>query len=121
MTTIVVRHRVGDFGTWSRAYKEREEFIGRAASSFKLFQDVDDPNSIVMVIETEEPGNLAALMDDPRFADLKASHTVIDPITISAEVKCQLTKGEAPSCRVDQYPVGSSTEIHGIRTSATVD
>ena len=86
MTTIVIRHRVGDFGTWFHAHEERAEVIGQASSSMRTFQDVDDPKSVVLVIETDEAGKLAAMMDDPRFAELKVSHTVIDPIIISAEV-----------------------------------
>jgi hypothetical protein len=86
MATIVVRHRVGNFDTWLHAHEERVEVIGQFSSSFRTFQDVDEPNSIVLVIETDEPGNLAAMMDDPGFTELKASHTVIDPIIVSAEV-----------------------------------
>ncbi len=86
MATIVVRHRVADFNTWLHAHEERVEVIGQFSSSFKTFQDVDEPNSIVLVIETDEPGELATIMDDRRFAELKASHTVIDPIIVSAEV-----------------------------------
>jgi hypothetical protein len=86
MATIILRHKVGDFRTWFHAHEERAAVIGEFSSSFRTFQDVDEPNSIVLVIETDEPGNLAAMMDDPGLAELKASHTVIDPIIISAEV-----------------------------------
>ena len=86
MATILVRHRVGDFNTWLHAHEERVEVIGQFSSSVRTFQDVDEPNSIVLVIETDEPGKLAAMMDDPVFAELKTSHTVIDPIIVSAEV-----------------------------------
>jgi len=86
MATMVVRHRVGDFGVWIHGHGERAEVIGQHSSSFKTFQDVHEPNSIVLVIETDEPGELAAMLDDPVFADLKTSHTVIDPIIVSAEV-----------------------------------
>jgi hypothetical protein len=86
MVTIVARHRVGNFSTWIRAHEERAKVIGQASSSFKTFQDVDDPNSIVLVIETDEPGKLAAIVDDPGFDELKVSHTVLDPIIVSAEV-----------------------------------
>ena len=102
MATIVARHRVADFGTWIRAHIERAEALGQASSSFKTFQDVTDPNSIVLVIETDEPGKLAAMMDDPQFTAVKASHTVIDPIVVSAEVRCELTKASGLLCRVDQ-------------------
>lgn len=86
MATIVVRHRVGDFCTWIHAHKERAEIFGQACSSFKMFQDVDEPKSVVLVFETDEPGKLAAMMEDPGFTELKTSHTVIDPIVVSVEV-----------------------------------
>ena len=65
MTTIIARHRVGNYDTWIRAHAERAEVLGQASSSLRTFQDVDDPNSVVLVIETEEPEKLAALMADP--------------------------------------------------------
>ena len=60
--------------------------LGQACSSFKTFQDVDDPNSIVLVIETDQPGKLAAMVDDPKNAAGKASHPVLEPTIVSAEV-----------------------------------
>jgi hypothetical protein len=51
-----------------------------------MFQDVDDPESVVMMIETDEIGKLEAMMNDPSFKELSASTTVIDPIIVSAEV-----------------------------------
>jgi hypothetical protein len=110
MATIVARHRVADFGTWIRAHKQRAETLGQASSSFKTFQDVGDPNSIVLVIETDVPGKLAAMMDDRQFAAVKASHTVIDPIVVSAEVKCESTKADGLLCRVDQELIRTSPE-----------
>ena len=86
MATIVARHRVGDFDTWISAHDERAGVIRQWASSFRTFRDTDDPNSIVMVIETDEPEKLAAMMNAPEVADVKASHTVIDPTTVSTEV-----------------------------------
>ncbi len=86
MATLIVRHRVGDFGVWIHSHEERAEVLGEFSSSFRTFQDVDEPNSIVLVIETDEPGKLVAMLDGPSFADVKASHTVIEPIIVSAEV-----------------------------------
>ena len=86
MVTIVVRHKVGDFCTWIHGHEERAEFLRQACSNFKTFQDVDDPKSVVLVIETDDAGRLEAMMDDPSFAGLNASHTVIDPIVVSIEV-----------------------------------
>jgi hypothetical protein len=87
MATIVARHAVGNFDTWINAHEGRAEVIGRASSSFKTFQDVNDPNSVVLVIETDNPEELTAMLNAPEVADAKASHTVIDPVVISTEVE----------------------------------
>ena len=60
--------------------------LGQASSSLRTFQDVDDPNSVVLVIETDEPDKLAELMADPKNDEVKASHTVIEPIIVSVEI-----------------------------------
>ena len=86
MATVIVRHRVGDFGVWIHSHEERAEVLGEFSSSARTFQDVDEPNSIVLVIETDEPGKLTAMLEDPGLAELKASHTVIEPIIVSVEV-----------------------------------
>ena len=86
MATVIVRHRVGDFGVWIHSHEERAEVLGEFASSFRTFQDVAEPNSVVLVIETDEPGKLVAMLEDPSLAELNASHTVIEPIIVSAEI-----------------------------------
>jgi hypothetical protein len=86
MTAFILRHRVGDFGTWFHAHEERAEMIGQVSSSLRMFQDVDDPNSVVMMIETDELGKLEVVMNGPGFKELSASTTVIDPIIVSVEV-----------------------------------
>ena len=47
MATVIVRHKVGDFDTWISGHQERADLFASVVSSFKTFQDVDDPNSIV--------------------------------------------------------------------------
>lgn len=86
MATIILRHRVGDSCTWIHAHEEQAEILGQACSSFKTFRDIDEPKSIVLVIESDEPGKLISSMDDPDFAELKTLHTVNDPIVVSAEL-----------------------------------
>jgi hypothetical protein len=84
MPTIVVRHKVGDFETWLRGHKERVDLFG---STFKTFQDVDDPNSVVLVIEVDDVEKMGAMVNDPANAAIKARHTVLEPITISMPVE----------------------------------
>ncbi len=86
MPTLIVRHKVGDFGTWLKGHKEREQLFSSAVSSFKTFQDQDDPKSIVMVLEVTDMQKLGSIMNDPKLQGAKDRHTVKDPIVLSTQV-----------------------------------
>ncbi|MGQ7869087.1 hypothetical protein [Sunxiuqinia sp. sy24] len=55
-------------------------------TSFTTFQDADDPNSMVLVIDTPDVEKFGAMVNDPANAGIKAKHTVLDPIAISMKV-----------------------------------
>jgi hypothetical protein len=84
--TIIARHKVGDINVWIKGHHDRVELFAPAASSFKTFQDTDDPNSVVMIIEVTDLDKLAAIMNDPKNKDVKNKHTVIEPIIMSMPV-----------------------------------
>ena len=86
MPTVITRHRVGDFDTWIAGHQEREELFASAVSSFKTFQDSDDPNTVLMVMEVIDMEKMGALVNDPANNEIKARHTVIEPITLSMQV-----------------------------------
>ena len=86
MPTVVVRHKVGDFATWLKGHEDRMRIFAPAVSSFKTFQDQDDPNSIVLVFEVTDMEKLKAIMTDPKVQEIKDRHTVKDPIVLSTEV-----------------------------------
>jgi hypothetical protein len=90
MSTIIIRHRVGDFNTWIKGHHDRVELFTQAVSSFRTFQDAGDPNSIVMVLEVTDMEKLQRMVQDTGNVEVnakKAKHTVIDPITVSMEVE----------------------------------
>ena len=87
MPTVVVRHKVGDFDTWLKGHQDRVNIFSPAVSSFKTFQDQDDPTSIVMVMEVTDMEKLAAIINDPSVQEAKDRHTVKDPIILSQEVQ----------------------------------
>jgi len=87
MQTIVARHKVGNINAWLKGHKDRVNLFGPAVSSFKTFQDADNPNSVVLVMETTDMQKLAAIINDPSNAAIKAKHTVIEPVTISMQVQ----------------------------------
>ena len=86
MPTVVVRHKVGDFETWLKGHQDRVKIFAPAVSSFKTFQDQDDPQSVVMVLEVTDMEKLNAIMNDPKIQEAKDRHTVKDPILLSMPV-----------------------------------
>ena len=86
MPTVVVRHKVGDFDTWIKGHKDRVELFSPEVTSFKTYQDVSDPNSVVMVLEVTDMAKLKSLVEDPKNDEIKAKHTVIEPIVVSMPV-----------------------------------
>ncbi len=86
MPTIIARHKVGDINTWLGGHQDRLELFAPVSSSFRTFQDMDDPNSVVIIIETDNVEKLASVINDPANAEVKARHTVLEPITISTEL-----------------------------------
>lgn len=86
MPTIISRHKVGDISKWLEGHQDRLDLIGRASTGFRTFQDMDDPNSVVLIIDTDDVEKLAAIINDPVNDELKAKHTVIPPIIISTEL-----------------------------------
>lgn len=86
MPTVVVRHKVGDFETWLKGHEDRVKIFAPAVSSFKSFQDQDDPTSVVLVLEVTDMDKLGAIMTDPNTQEAKDRHTVKDPILLSMPV-----------------------------------
>jgi hypothetical protein len=87
MPTIVVRHKVGDIDTWLKGHQDRVNLFADAVSDFKTFQDADDPNSVVLLMEVTDMDKLGAIINDPANDEIKAKHTVQEPITLSMQVE----------------------------------
>ena len=86
MPTVVVRHKVGDFDTWLKGHEDRVNIFAPAITSFKTFQDQDDPKSVVLVLEVTDMEKLGAIINDPKIQEAKDRHTVKDPILLSIQV-----------------------------------
>ncbi len=86
MPTIVVRHKVRDIDTWLKGHQERVEIFAPALSSFKTFQDQDDPKSVILVLEVTDMEKMGAIMNDPNIQEAKDRHTVLEPIVMSMPV-----------------------------------
>ena len=86
MPTVIIRHKVGNFNTWLKGHQDRVNLFGPAISGFQTFQDTDDPNSVVLVLEVTDMDKLNEMMKDPKVQEKKEQHTVIDPLVISMPV-----------------------------------
>ena len=86
MPTIVARHKVGDIDTWLKGHQERLDVFAPAVSSFKTFQDTDDPKSVVLVMEVTNMDMLVEIVHGPKNEGLKIKHTVLEPIIMSTPV-----------------------------------
>ncbi len=84
--TIVTRHKVGNIDAWLKGHHERVSLFAPAVSGFKTFQDTNDPNSVVLVIEVTDLEKLKAIINDPKNQGIKDKHTVLEPITMSMPV-----------------------------------
>jgi len=86
MPTIVARHKVRDINAWLKGHQERVDLFAPAVSGFKTFQDTDDPNSVILVIEATDLELMGAIINDPKNKAVKDKHTVLDPIILSMPV-----------------------------------
>lgn len=86
MPTIIVRHKVGDINVWLKGHQDRVNLFAPAISGFKTFQDTNDPNSVVLVIEATDIAQLGAIINDPKNKAVKDLHTVLDPVILSMPV-----------------------------------
>lgn len=86
MPTIVVRHKVGDFNTWLSGHQDRVNVLSTIGSGFTTFQDADDPNSIVLVLDVTDIEKFGEVMNDPDITQMRIRHTVLDPVVVSMQV-----------------------------------
>ncbi len=86
MATVVIRHKVGNIDTWLKGHQDRVDLFSPLGSGLKEFQDTDDPNSVVLVLDVTDMDKLNEMMKDPRVQEKKEAHTVIDPLIISMQV-----------------------------------
>ena len=86
MATVVVRHKVGNAKAWIVGHQDRLNLFAPAISGYKAFQDLDNPNSVVLVIEVTNLELLGSIINDPKNQAVKDKHTVLEPITMSMEI-----------------------------------
>jgi len=85
--TIITRHKVGNIDTWLKGHQDRLDVFAPAISDLKTFQDTDDPNSVVLIIEVTDMEKFETILNNPSLKALKDKHTVLEPITVSIPVE----------------------------------
>jgi hypothetical protein len=85
MPTVVIRHKVKNIDTWLKGHQDRVELFSKFSSGFQTFQDTDDTNSVVLVVDVFDLDRMQAVMSNPEIIEniAKEKHTVLEPITVS--------------------------------------
>lgn len=67
MVYINVRHTVADYEKWRLVFDEGETYRRAAGATGvnQVYRDVDDPNTVTVVLEWDNAENARKLMDDP--------------------------------------------------------
>ena len=88
MTTVVIRHKVGNIDRWLKGHQDRVEIFSKFASGFQTLQDTNDPNSVILVAEVFDVDAMQSLMSNPEVMEkiAKEKHTVIEPVIVSLPV-----------------------------------
>jgi len=84
---VVIRHKVGDINAWLAGHQDRVDLFAQVGSGFDTYQDADDPNSVVLVVETPDLEKLGSMVNAPENDAVKAKHTVLEPITMSMPIQ----------------------------------
>jgi hypothetical protein len=88
MTTVVIRHKVGNIDRWLKGHQDRVEIFSKFSSGFQTLQDTNDPNSVVLIAEVFDMDAMQAVLSNPDIIQkiAKEKHTVLEPITVSMPV-----------------------------------
>jgi hypothetical protein len=88
MTTVVIRHKVGNINRWLKGHQDRVEIFSKFSSGFQTLQDTNDPNSVVLIAEVFDMDAMQAVLSNPDIIQkiAKEKHTVLEPITVSMPV-----------------------------------
>lgn len=79
MVHVNVRHTVADYETWRPFFDEDDarRRAGGATGVNQIYRDVDDPNTITVVLEWDNAENARQFMDDPALREVMQKAGVI--------------------------------------------
>ena len=79
MVNCIVRQTVSDYAKWRPIY-DADEVRRRAAGATgvnQVFRDVDDPNTVTVVLEWDNTQNAHKFINDPALAEVMKKAGVI--------------------------------------------
>ena len=79
MVYLNVRHTVADYGKW-RPFFDEDEARRRAAGATgvnQVYRDVDDANTVTLVMEWDNAENARKWMDDPALREIMQQAGVV--------------------------------------------
>jgi heme-degrading monooxygenase HmoA len=79
MVYVNVRHTVADYEEW-RPFFDADEARRRAAGATgvnQVYRDVDDPNTVTVVVEWDNAENARKFMDDPALREVMQKSGVV--------------------------------------------
>lgn len=86
MVYLTIRAKVTDFAKWRSVFDESEG-LRRAAGSTGLnhvYRDVDDPNTVTLMLEWDNTDNAHKFMNDPALRERQQKAGVVGPPAVSA-------------------------------------
>lgn len=83
---IIARNKVRDITAFLKGHQERVDLFGTAVTNWYTFQDAEDPQSVVLLLDVPDLDKFGAVLHDPRNVALSTKHTVIQPVIVSRPV-----------------------------------
>jgi len=86
MTYVNVRHTVAEYEKWRPFFDadETRRRAGGASGINQIYWDVDDPNTITLVMEWDNEANAKKFLNDPALAEVMQKAGVVGKLAVVA-------------------------------------
>ena len=82
MPRIVIVHAVKDLKHWTSKHGERVDAFAPFGSDLTDHVSADGSKNVAVTINVQDMDGLHKMLKDPKAAALKASHGVVEPLTM---------------------------------------
>jgi heme-degrading monooxygenase HmoA len=78
MVKLMIKSKVKDFNAWQKVFMESEDFRMKAgAKSAQVFRGADDMNSIIVILDWDDPEKAKAWSQSQELRDLQQKAGVV--------------------------------------------